>query len=263
MTKKSSTTRVPKILIYDIETSHSVVATFSLFKPIIPIDNILQDWFMICAAWKWHGKDKIYGTSLLGDKARYKKCHTDDYHVVKSLHKVLSEADAIVAHNGDRFDIKKFNARAIKHGLKPIPPPVQIDTLKIARNEFAFTSNKLDYLGEFLGVGRKIHTNNQLWLDCLAGKRSAVREMFLYNKQDVVLLEKVYDILAPFAKTSKLNRNLFTQEVVCTNCGGHNLHKRGERRTLTRVFKRYQCVDCGKWNSSSMSADLIRKVGFK
>jgi len=235
----------PKILLWDIETSHVVVATFSLFPKFIPAENILQDWFMICAAWKWYDKDKVYSASVLDDKQRFSADHTDDYHVIKTLHKVLSEADAIVHHNGDRFDIKKFNARAVFHGFKPLQKLIQIDTLKIARKEFAFTSNKLDALGEFFGVGRKVPTTNKLWLDCLDGNRAAIREMVGYNKVDVTLLQDIYDIIAPYTP-AKLNMNHFYGDG-CPACGSSSIKKNGHDYDYTRAskFQRYRCKDCG------------------
>ena len=230
----------PRILIYDIENSHSVAATFPVYKANISHQCIIQDWFMFCASWKWHGEKRVYSTSLLDDPKRFKKDYTDDYHVVKELHAVISQADAIVAHNGDAFDIKKFAARAIYHGLPPLPAVVQIDTLKMARSKFKFTFNKLDYLGEFLGVGKKLKTDINLWMDCLFGDEAALKKMVRYNKVDVKVLEKVYDILAPWCP-SKLNHNHFTSDKVCAKCGsGDWTSYSKERLTLTGKMKQLQ-----------------------
>lgn len=248
----------PKILIYDVENSHNVVATFNVWNVNITPDLILQEWFMICAAWKWFGETKVSKVSLLDDPKRYKADHTDDYYVIKKLHEVLSEADAVVAHNGDKFDLKKFNARAVQHGLPPIPPLVQIDTLKIAKKHFKFTYNRLDYLGHYLGVGQKIKTNVQLWLDCLAGKRKAVKEMVTYNIGDIDLLEKVYIKLAPYTD-AKLNFNHFYGDGhICPTCGSENLERRGFRLTKVSRFQRFQCKDCGTWSSAPKGKGILR-----
>ncbi len=207
---------------------------------------------MICAAWKWLNKPRVYSASVLDNPEYFAADPTDDYEVIAKLHEVLSEADAIIAHNGDKFDLKKFNARALYHGFDPISPLVQIDTLKIAKAHFKFTWNALDYLAKYLGVGKKIKTDVDLWLDCLAGKRSAIKKMVKYNKYDVVILEAVYNILAPYAP-SKLNLNLFTDKRVCPHCGTDDMQKRGFRYTRTNKWQRLQCNECYSWSSYPIS----------
>lgn len=246
----------PKILLWDVENTHNIVATFGMWNVNIPHKCILQEWFMLCASWKWLGDKKVGHVSLLDDPVRFKADHTDDYYVIARLHEVLSEADAIIAHNGDQFDIKKFNARAIKHGLEPVPPMIQIDTLKIAKAKFKFNFNKLDYLGDYLGVGVKIKTDIELWLDCLAGKRKAIKEMVAYNIEDVNVLERVYNKLRPYVD-AKLNRNHFNvgEKPVCPSCGEASLHKRGFRLTRAAKHQRFQCTECGSWSSAPLKKD--------
>lgn len=248
--KKKSTK--PKILYWDIENTHSIVATFPMWKANISYEAVLQEWYIICASWKWEGEKRIHSVSVLDNPRRFKKDVTDDYHVVKELHRVLSEADAVIAHNGDAFDMKKFNARAIFHGLPPLPSIVQIDTLKMAKSKFKFNFNKLDSLAHYLRVGSKLKTDLKLWLDCLHGKRRAIQDMVKYNKMDVEVLEKVYKKLAPYCP-SKLNHNHFTQERVCPTCGSTKLTV--NRYRLTRVGKmvQLQCKDCGGFSSFPVS----------
>lgn len=249
-------TRMPKILVWDVETSHVVLKQWSLWDSFAPHENIVEDWYMICAAYKELGKKQVNAISVLDDIERFNKNHKDDYYVIKHMHGVLSEADAIIHHYGDNFDIKKFNARAIYHGFPPLPDIIQIDTKKIASSKFKFTSNKLDYLGQYLGLGNKIHTDNGLWLRCEAGEKKAVKEMVAYNKQDVSLLEKVYIKLAPYAP-AKLNMNHFFGEFekVCPTCGGTHLQSRGLRYTRTNRWRRFQCQECKSWASAPEHKD--------
>lgn len=240
------------ILFWDIEVTPMIVTSWSLFKPFLSYENVLQDWYMICAAWKWQGSNKINSVSLLNDKFRFKEDHTDDYYVIERLHEVLSKADAVVGHNSDKFDLKKFNTRAVYHGFTPIPSLIQIDTLKIAKKKFKFDSNRLDALGEYLGVGRKIKTEYKLWLDCLDGNMAAIRQMVTYNRQDVELLEAIYDILSPY-DVAKLNQNLFHEGVVCPHCGSHSWHREGHRYTRSGRYQQIQCNACGHWGSFKTS----------
>lgn len=251
----------PRILFYDIETSHNVAAIFDLFSEHIVHDSIIQEKYIICVAFKWQGSNKVHTVSVLDDPVRFAKNPNDDYHVVKYMHDVISSADAIVAHYGDKFDIKVFNSRAIYHGLPPLPPVIQIDTHKMARKKFKFNCNRLDYLGKYFKLGSKIKTDITLWLRCLKGERRAIQEMVDYNKGDVVLLEKIYNRLVPYV-SSGVNINLFmdTKDIACTHCGSSKLQQRGFRYTKTRKYKRMQCQDCGSWSSSPVNYIQKNKI---
>lgn len=232
-----------KILIWDIETWPIVATTWDLW-PRNGLDhkNILSDWGIICAAWKWLGEKKVQASAISPTQP------DNDFEVVFNLHAVLSEADVIVAHNGDEFDLKKFNSRAVKHGLPPIPPIKTIDTLKVAKKYFAFTSNRLDYLGRFLGVGRKIPTHFGMWLAIMKGDKDALAKMVKYNKQDVLLLEDVYLKLRPYM-TDHPNENLSHNHESCPVCGSKKFMKQGVKYTRQGAKQRYQCTSamCGAW----------------
>lgn len=247
----------PKILHLDIETSLMSVYTFGLFKQDISIGNIIDDWFIICAAWRWNHERKIHGVSVLDDGARFKANHKDDYHVVTTLYEALKQADIIVAHNGDAFDIKKFNARAIKHELAPLPPIQSVDTLKVARRYFKFTSNKLDYITQYLGCGAKMSNPAGLWRKATEGDVKAITHMMKYNKVDVKELKNVYDILLPYVRTHP-NYGVYVkgENQVCPNCGGSHLNKQGTRKTPTRTYQQYECKGCGRWSSSTVATDV-------
>ena len=150
---------------------------------------------MLSFAYKWQGSDKIH-IHALPDYPLFKKDKENDKHLIEDLHDLFDEADVLIAHNGDRFDIRKSNARFITQGLRPPSPYKSIDTLKAARRFFQFDSNKLNDLGQYLGVGRKLpHTGFDLWSRCMRGEKSAWKTMKEYNARDIVLLERVYEKL--------------------------------------------------------------------
>lgn len=236
----------PRIILWDIETSQNVVAVFQLkHNDYINAENILQERFVICASWKVLGEDKIHSVSILDDPKRYKRDPHDDLHVVRKLHEILSGADIIVAHNGDAFDIKFTEGRMLFHDLSPLPPIPKIDTLKAARDRFLFNANNLNYLGQLLKVGKKVPTTAGLWLKVLNGSRKAVEEMVKYNKQDVLLLEKVFLKLQPYIITH-VNRQLFSGKG-CPRCGSKHVQSRGLHHAISRVYRRFQCMKCGGW----------------
>ena len=223
-----------------------ITQTFSLYPDSIQHEDIIEDWYIVCASWA-ENSGKVHAVSVLDDKKRFKKNPRDDYHVVKTLHDLMSKAESVVAHNGDKFDWKKFNARVIYHGLSPLPPITKIDTLKLARKHFNFTSNRLDYLGEFLGVGRKINTSKGLWNKTRLGIESAVKEMVKYNKQDVLLLRDVYKKMEPHVSLPLSSIDC------CPKCKSKKIQKRGFTKTKLNRYQRYQCQDCGSWSKSRIA----------
>lgn len=195
--KESSNTNSPKILLFDIETSHMVVKTFSLYNESIPYSDIIDDWFILSFSAKWLYDDNMIEHYVTKKEAK----NRDDSRIVIELWNLLNQADIIIAHNGSQFDVKKANTRFIYHDLYPPFDYREIDTLRMARSYFKFSSNRLDYLGEYLGLGRKIQNEKGLWDRCEAGDEEAIKKMVEYCSQDVRLLENVYFKLRPFAKT--------------------------------------------------------------
>lgn len=234
-----------KIVMWDIETAPMVVTTWGLWEPKLSHDNIIEDTTMICAAWKTYGNSKVSEVHINVAKPR------DDFKVVKALRDELASADVIVGHNGDEFDLKILNARIVKHGLQPLPPLKTVDTLKVAKRHFRFSSNRLDYLGELLGVGRKLHTGFELWTRILLkNDKEALAKMVKYNKQDVLLLEAIYTKLRPFMTTHPNHR--LTDGEVCPICGAkHSLQKRGFRYTRQQKRQAFQCTSCGGWSQGA------------
>lgn len=234
----------PRILFLDLETFPNILMSWGLWvNGMLDHENIITERSIICGGYKWQGESSVHIVAV------DPKDPHNDKHVVKTLHDVVSSADAVVAHNGDRFDVKWLRARAIFHRLPPLPPIVQIDTLKVAKTAFYFNSNKLAYLAQFLGLGGKIKTEFGLWKECMKGDAAALEKMSKYCKRDVTLLEEVYDLLVPYIP-SRLNHVLFADREVCQHCGSSHIQYRGFYYTRTKKFRRYQCTACGTWARS-------------
>lgn len=186
----------PKILLFDIETSHMLVKTFSLYNDAIPHTDIVDDWFILSFSAKWLYDDVMIEYCVTPKEAKER----DDFRIVKELNNLLNKADIIIAHNGSAFDVKKANTRFAFYDLAPPFNYREIDTLRMARTYFKFSSNRLDYLGEFLGLGRKIQNEKGLWDRCEDGEKESLEKMVEYCSQDVRLLENIYLKLRPFAK---------------------------------------------------------------
>jgi predicted RNA-binding Zn-ribbon protein involved in translation (DUF1610 family) len=206
-----------------------------------------KDWYMLSFSVKWSGARSVK-THALPDYPLYKRDKENDRDLVKDFWRVLNDADIVVAHNGDAFDLKKGNTRFVQHGLRPPAPFKSIDTLKIARRYFKFDSNRLNDLGRSLRVGRKLpHTGKHLWFGCMAGHPHSWRIMKRYNARDVLLLERVYLKLRPWAGNHPDARLYSESPVGCPTCGSAEVHRRGVTIKLARKYHRFQCKNCGRW----------------
>ncbi|MBV1928392.1 MAG: ribonuclease H-like domain-containing protein [Gammaproteobacteria bacterium] len=178
-----------RVLIYDIETSPNLGWFWRAgYKLNITPGQITKERAIICVSYKWLGEDQVY--NLTWDK---NQC---DKFLIEQFVPILNEADLIVAHNGDRFDIKWLKTRALFHRIPMLPNYKSFDTLKVAKSKLNFNSNRLDYIAKFLGHEGKNSTSINLWLDIMFKKcKVAMNTMLEYCDEDVRQLEHVYNEL--------------------------------------------------------------------
>lgn len=245
-----------KILLLDLETAPSVGYVWGKYdQNVIAFE---RDWFILSFAYKWLDEKDVV-VHALPDYKNYKPARADDKPLIADLWKVLDDADIVVAHNGDSFDIKKSNARFLTHGLPPPSSYKTVDTLKIARKHFKFDSNKLNDLGEYLGVGSKLkHLGFAIWRGCMAGDEASWKTMVEYNAQDVSLLEKIYLKLRPWA--SHPDVRLYSDAALhhrtdCPSCGSTKTQRRGRIIARTRKYQRWNCQSCGTWFQGDVMKD--------
>lgn len=220
-----------RILIFDIETTPIVAYVWGLWEQ--DVIRVKEDWRILSFSYKWLGEKEIH----------FVRAQHDDKSACRQLHKLFDQADIIVAHNGNRFDVPKVQARFLVHGLPPPTPFKAVDTKLVARKHFGFNSNKLDTLGEVLGEGRKYqHEGFDLWLGCMAGNEKSWRTMEKYNKRDVLLLERLYLRMMPYMTTyPKLH-----PQASCQHCGSEDVQFRG-MYPAKREARRFVCKNCGVW----------------
>lgn len=227
----------PRILFIDIETSPILAYTWGLFKQNIPIDAIVEDWYIISWSAKWLGDDKMISEYCYGRE--------DEATIVESLRDLLSEADIVVAHNAKKFDIKKINAKFFEYRIMQPTYYKVVDTLQIAKGNFAMTSNKLDYITKLQGFDGKLKTDLKLWIDCMDGDYDALQKMVKYCEQDVRELEHIYlELRAWDSSHPSYMAYTDSEETVCNVCGSSDLIPTTQYHTGTSTFQVYQCK-CG------------------
>ena len=247
----------PKILYYDLETAPNMSYVWGHYEQNV-IEHV-QEWYILCISYMWEDEMIPRCVALPDDKKAYKADPENDRVVVQALWDLMNEADIAIAHNGDKFDMRKANSRFLYHRLGPPSPPKQIDTLKAARRWFKFNSNRLGDLGVHLGVGEKEeHDGFSTWAGCMRGDPEAWATMVEYAKGDVTLLRDVYIALRPWM-TNHPNLNVYGGINKCPICGSDQLQKRGTRVANTYTYQRYHCGNCGAWPKARLSMREIDK----
>ena len=231
-----------KILLLDIETSPNTAHVWGLWQQNVSINQLMESSYVLCYAAKWLNSDEMLFDSVHQSKPKA---------MLKGIHGLLNEADAVVHYNGTKFDIPTLNKEFLLHRYAPPSPYKQIDLLRVVRSQFRFPSNKLDYVAQRLGLGQKhAHEGHELWVKCMNGDKDAWKRMADYNIQDVILLEDLYNTLLPWIKNHP-NKNLHSDHPCCPTCGDTHLQKRGTAISATGTYQRYQCRACGSWSQGT------------
>lgn len=232
----------PNILFLDIETAPIKAYVWGLWQQNVYLDQIESDWFMLSWAAKWEHNDEMLGACVTPQES----VQENDKKIVQKLWKVLEVADIVVTHNGDRFDLRKINARFIEHGLTPVSPYKSIDTLKVVRKQFSFSSNKLEALARKFGFEVKHSTDFNLWKDALKGDPDSLNYMFEYNKNDVKILENVYYKIKPWISNHpNVGLYILDGEEKCPVCGNSSLQKVSDYITAVQKYHAFRCSSCG------------------
>lgn len=243
-------------MFYDIETIPNIGFFWRPgYKLQIGHENILKERSIICICWKWEGDKKVHSLEWdhekIGPIGLDTPSNDSDKAMLVEFAKEISEADEVVAHNGDRFDMPWIKGRCLKHGIDVDPFSKSIDTLAWAKR-MGFNSNRLDYLGKYLLGEGKIHTDYDMWKQILVnGCPKTMNKMIKYCKRDVELLERVYNELVKLSRP-KTHAGVLAggERWHCAHCGSKNVQRSKRRVTAAgSISHQMKCVDCGKYHS--------------
>ncbi len=254
----------PRILTLDIETSPMKVWVFSLFKPFIAINQIIEPTRVISWAAKWYGEEQVMFRS---------EFHHGQVPMLKQMHALLCEADIVIHFNGDSFDMPHLRREMKQLGLPPFSPVQTIDLYKQVKKSMYFPSYKLDHIAQALSVGAKVsHSGMQLWIECLtespaddpSRQKRAWALMRRYNKGDVTVTEDLYTEVREYLP-SHPHVGLYADdptENVCDVCAGVDLILEGFAFTKLGKYQRYKCRGCGKWGKFKKALALVDARGL-
>lgn len=253
----------PRILVIDIETHLKKAMLFRHGKQYVSASAFKDYDKMICWSAKWLGDNEVFG-----DVQTPKESVSRDHRrVTKSMWDAMSQADFYISHNGINFDIPMLNTFFVEERLGLPGFARNIDTCQIARKNFSFESNAMDYLCKRLGLNDgKIKTDITLWEGCYEGDQASLDYMFNYNQMDSVVLEDLYNVFIPYVPNFP-NMGIWGDVNVrkCPYCGSTNFkHKEGEFKfTPNGKFNSYRCECQAIFRSKeNLLATRFKKLQF-
>lgn len=152
---------------------------------------------ILCCSIKEYGKKGVVCIRADSFKS-WKGNRTNEKELIQAIADKLDNYDILVAHNGERFDKKFFNAKCLQYHIKPVLrfkkliDPVQLSWrhLKLGRNTLAAL---IDYLEIPM---KKTPIELHKWLEAsLEGNQKSMDIICKHCDVDVITLEQVYDRL--------------------------------------------------------------------
>lgn len=227
----------PRVLTIDIETSPIRAYVWSLFKPVIAPNQIIEPTRVLSVAAKWlhEKKTRFYAEWL-------------DENFLDDVWHLFDEADVLVTFNGKRFDNLHLQREWLQRGLGKPSPWQDVDLYEQSKRQFRFASNRLGYITDQLGLPTKLQTSGfDLWKGVLAGEQKSLAQFRKYNEQDVVITEQLFVLLQQWLRTPHIGQwthNMFG----CHVCGSGNLAFDGFIHGPAITYPKALCGSCGALN---------------
>ena len=234
------------ILVWDAEVTPNIGCFWTTGRKLTILPAaIVKERQMCVIGYRWLGQKQQARTLTWGKDA-------DEKTMVRKAIALLDRARFSVAHNGDRFDLRWLRGRAMFYRIPMSPHYVTVDTLTVMRRLAYLNSHRLDYLGEYFGIGRKIKTNYDLWKRiAIDNHQPSLRLMATYCRQDVNLLARFYEeFRSYFPATGSIARDI----ACCPYCDSKRTRIH-DRRTTAAGHKKVQlrCMDCGQFHTVASS----------
>jgi uncharacterized protein YprB with RNaseH-like and TPR domain len=194
--------------------------------------------------YKWLGEPGVEVLSCLDTEQKF----YNDRPLLKELTKVWNQADAVVAHYGEKFDRRFLNTRIEHYRLPPLKPLPLIDTWRLSKDNFALPGNSLRVLLTFFGAPhQKLDLTYSEWRRVMLGHIPSLRKLNEHCKADVLGLEWVFKTHL-IHYTRKLPSLATDGSLVCPQCGGGEMFDaRGFVYKPTKRWVRYYCWGCKRW----------------
>jgi len=232
---------MPIVGIFDVETLPMVVYSWGVWNQNIYGEQVIKTTALLSWAGKFLNHPDMYSDILTVKEIPSR----DTKRIAKSCWKFLDKCDVVVGHNMMDFDKKMANTFFLLNDLPPVHYKV-VDTLKLARSNFKFFSNKMKELNKILDITTKMDNDGfPLWRRCDEGDKDALAVMLDYNVGDIYALEDLYYILRPYMRYFNASLYNTIEERQCRVCGSTSLTESKKRyKTPAGSWKMYRCDNC-------------------
>lgn len=252
-----------RVLLIDIETAPILAYVWSLWKQNVGLNQIKEEWYILSFCAKWLGEPEIIYQDIRHEPF-------SDASLMQPLWDLLNEADIIIGQNGKAFDMPKIQARLVMAGFPPPRPYKVIDTLLMAKQQFRFTSNKLEWMtgdsSNLTAIQKSRHAKFPgfaLWAECLKGNPEAWDEMKEYNIPDVTSMEELYLKLRPwYVGHPNMAVYVDSDKIACPKCASHDVVQDGFTYTQVGKYELYHCKSCGGYSRGryTRNSTAVRKA---
>jgi len=230
----------PRVGVVDIETLPGISYHWGLWDQNISVDQIIHDTCFLSWAGKHLNENDMFSDIMTSKEARKR----DDKKIALSIWKFLSKCDVVVGHNFYAFDNKIINSSFLMHDLPPLKFVI-VDTLKVARQNFRFMSNKLKFINKKLGIKQKTENDGfELWKKCSEGNKESLQTMLDYNIGDIYATEDLFYRIRPYVRNFNVALYNEIDEFQCPVCGSTDLKSEGYYYTPAGKRETMRCQNC-------------------
>ena len=161
--------------------------------------------YILCYCIKEAGVDKILTRAVTPKDIR---TYQFDKNIMANFAKDILPFDRLVGYYSKdyRFDIPFLRTRALRWGV-PFPSYKEhlfTDAYDLAKKKLRLHRTRMENVADLLGVPSKGHRlNPTIWMECQAGKKSAIDYVVTHCQEDVTTLEAVTNALQRFDRIGR------------------------------------------------------------
>lgn len=158
--------------------------------------------YLICSAIKDWKSDKVWTANISTDDVL---SHKFDKDLVAKTRAELDKYDIIVTYNGILFDNKMFRTRMMAHNIDPfdLKEKIGFDLYWKVRSLLNLSRSSLKVATKFFGIDGKTDLDFSVWKLAALGDKKVMKGLLEHNRQDVIILEKLFEKIRPYCKFDK------------------------------------------------------------
>lgn len=166
----------------------------------IEASDLSANWGMMLS-WciKYRGDNKIREGAITKKEVFDYKF---DKRITEELMEELKNVDILVTYYGTGYDIPFTRTRALFHGLEfpAFGSMHHWDLYYKVRSKIKTHRKSLEVVTKFFGIEGKTHLEPQMLFKAQYGDKEAMKQLLHHNREDVIILERLHDLLWSHSK---------------------------------------------------------------